>query len=109
MNKKLILSGMRPTGNIHFGNYFGALENWINLQDSYDCKYFIADWHAMTTGYADTSNLTENTYQIIADYIACGLDPNKSVIFLQSLVKEHAPSDAIYEYTTELVREMSNI
>lgn len=90
MTKKLIVSGMRPTGNIHLGNYFGALENWVSLQDDYKCFFFIADWHALTTGYDDTSQLKENVYQLLADYLACGLDPEKSVIFLQSEVKAHA-------------------
>ena len=58
MDKKIVLSGMRPTGNLHFGNYFGALENWINLQNTYDCHFFIADWHALTTGYDDTDDLS---------------------------------------------------
>ena len=61
MSKKIILSGTRPTGNIHLGNYFGALENWVRLQEDYDCHFFIADWHALTTGYADTEKLKENT------------------------------------------------
>lgn len=102
MANNKILSGMRPTGNIHLGNYFGALENWVNLQDTYDCHFFIADWHALTTGYADTSELKENTYQILADYLACGLDPKRSVIFLQSLVKEHAELHLMLSMSTPL-------
>ncbi len=90
MQKKIILSGTRPTGNIHLGNYFGAIANWVNLQDDYDCNFFIADWHALTTGYADTRELRENTLSLMADLLACGVDPNKSTIFLQSLVKQHA-------------------
>lgn len=102
MSSNKILSGMRPTGNLHLGNYFGALENWVKLQDSYDCNFFIADYHALTTGYADTQQLTENTYSIMADYLACGLDPEKSVIFLQSLVKEHAELHLILSMCTPL-------
>ncbi|MHB1483148.1 MAG: tryptophan--tRNA ligase [Saccharofermentanales bacterium] len=102
MPSKVILSGMRPTGNIHLGNYFGALENWVKLQDTYQCNFFIADWHALTTGYADTDNLIENTYGIMADYLACGLDPEKSVIFLQSLVKEHAELHLMLSMITPL-------
>ena len=83
---------MRPTGKLHIGHYFGALENWVRLQHdpSYDCFYFIADWHALTSDYADTSAVAQNTIEIVTDYLAAGLDPNKSVIFQQSLVPEHA-------------------
>ena len=102
MDKKIVLSGMRPTGNLHFGNYFGALENWINLQDTYDCHFFIADWHALTTGYDDTEDLSENTYRIIADYLACGLDPEKCIIFLQSMIQEHAELHLMLSMTTPL-------
>lgn len=101
-SKGKILSGMRPTGNIHLGNYFGALENWIKLQDSYDCCFFIADWHALTTGYADTEQLRDNIYGIMADYLACGLDPERSVIFLQSMVKEHAELHLMLSMSTPL-------
>lgn len=90
MSKKIILSGTRPTGNIHLGNYFGALENWVRLQEDYDCHFFIADWHALTTGYADTEKLKENTLSLMADFLAVGLDPDKSTLFLQSSVLEHA-------------------
>lgn len=90
MQKKIVLSGTRPTGNIHLGNYFGALENWVKLQDEYDCHFFIADWHALTTGYADTDNLRGNTISLMADFIASGLDPNRSTLFLQSEVNVHA-------------------
>jgi tryptophanyl-tRNA synthetase len=90
LNKKIVLSGARPTGDIHIGNYFGALENWAQMQDQYNCHYFIADWHALTTGYAETENLRENCISLMADFIACGLDPEKSILFQQSKVKEHA-------------------
>jgi len=90
MQKKTIVSGSRPTGNIHLGNYFGAIENWVSLQEQYDCNFFIADWHALTTGYADTEDLRKNTLSLAADYIACGIDPEKSTLFLQSEVKQHA-------------------
>jgi len=90
MNKKVVLSGSRPTGNIHLGNYFGALENWVRLQDDYDCHFFIADWHALTTGYDDTKMLYRNTVSLMADFLASGLDPKKSTLFLQSLVTTHA-------------------
>ncbi len=90
MQKKIVLSGSRPTGNIHLGNYFGAIENWVKLQDDYDCNFFIADWHALTTGYADTKDLRRNTISLMADFIASGLDPEKCTLFLQSEVKAHA-------------------
>ncbi|MBN1774902.1 MAG: tryptophan--tRNA ligase [Clostridiales bacterium] len=90
MSKKVVLSGSRPTGNIHLGNYFGALENWVRLQDDYDCHFFIADWHALTTGYDDTKSLYKNTVSLMADFLASGLDPAKSTLFLQSLVPSHA-------------------
>ncbi|WP_109487337.1 tryptophan--tRNA ligase [Occallatibacter savannae] len=87
-----VLSGMRPTGKLHLGNYMGALANWVKLQDSgqFECYFFIADWHALTTDYADTSNFLSNTREVILDYLAAGLDPAKSVLFTQSHVPAHA-------------------
>jgi tryptophanyl-tRNA synthetase len=85
-----VLSGMRPTGKLHLGNYMGALANWVKLQDQYECYFFIADWHALTTDYADTSQIVENTKEVLLDYLAAGLDPEKSVLFLQSRVLQHA-------------------
>jgi tryptophanyl-tRNA synthetase len=85
-----VLSGMRPTGKLHLGNYMGALANWVKLQDQYECYFFIADWHALTTDYADTSQIVENTKEVLLDYLASGLDPEKSVLFLQSRVLQHA-------------------
>src|SRR5208282_1256341 len=84
-----VLSGMRPTGKLHLGNYMGALANWVKLQDQYECYFFIADWHALTTDYADTSQVTDNIEEVMLDYLAAGLDPAKSVLFLQSKVKQH--------------------
>jgi tryptophanyl-tRNA synthetase len=86
-----VLSGMRPTGKLHLGNYMGALANWVKLQDSgqYECYFFIADVHALTTDYADTSNLAPNVKEVILDYLGAGLDPAKSVLFVQSHVKQH--------------------
>jgi tryptophanyl-tRNA synthetase len=81
---------MRPTGKLHLGNYMGALANWVKLQDKYECYFFIADWHALTTDYADTSNIAPNTLEVALDFLAAGLDPAKSVIFLQSKVLQHA-------------------
>jgi tryptophanyl-tRNA synthetase len=81
---------MRPTGRLHLGHLVGALGNWVPLQDQYDCFYFIADWHALTSEYADTRRITGNVYDNVADWIGAGLDPEKSTFFVQSLVAEHA-------------------
>ncbi len=86
-----ILSGMRPTGRLHLGNYVGALENWVRLQDSgWTIFSMVADWHMLTTGYEDTSQLQQHTWDMVLDWLAAGLDPARSVIFVQSAVKEHA-------------------
>lgn len=90
MTRKRIMSGMRPTGFLHLGNYFGALENWVKLQEEYDCYFSIADWHALTTSYEHTSELKENIINIAVDWISAGLDPEKSTIFIQSSIKEIA-------------------
>ena len=84
------MSGMRPTGRLHLGHLVGALNNWVPLQDQYDCFYFVADWHALTSDFADTSQLTSYAYENVADWIGAGLDPEKSTFFIQSLVPEHA-------------------
>jgi tryptophanyl-tRNA synthetase len=86
-----VLSGMRPTGKLHLGNYMGALANWVKLQNSaqYECYFFIADLHALTTDYADTSNIAPNSLEVALDFLAAGLDPKKSTIFVQSQVKQH--------------------
>jgi tryptophanyl-tRNA synthetase len=81
---------MRPTGRLHLGHLVGALSNWVPLQDKYDCFYFVADWHALTSDYADTSQVVASAYDNVADWIAAGLDPEKSTFFVQSLVPEHA-------------------
>jgi tryptophanyl-tRNA synthetase len=88
--KKRILSGMRPTGPLHMGNLLGALANWVKLQDEYDCFYFIADWHALTSDYEDTARVKEYTKEIIIDWLSAGLTPEKSTLFVQSQIKEHA-------------------
>ena len=89
LSRPRVLSGMRPTGKLHLGNYMGALANWVKLQDQYECYFFIADWHALTTDYADTSQVASSTIEVILDYLAAGLDPEKSVLFLQSRVPQH--------------------
>ena len=88
--KPRVVSGMRPTGKLHIGHLAGALNNWAELQDTYDCFYFVADWHAITSGYSDTSEVVANGYDMAADWIAGGLDPERSTLFVQSLVPEHA-------------------
>ena len=85
-----VVSGMRPTGRLHLGHLVGALGNWVPLQDQYDCFYFVADWHALTTDFADTGQLTSFAHENVADWIGAGLDPEKSTFFIQSLVPEHA-------------------
>ena len=87
---KRVLSGMRPTGKLHLGNYMGALYNWVRLQHDYNCYFFVADWHALTTDYADPSNIRENTMDVALDWLAAGLDPERCVLFVQSLVPQHA-------------------
>ncbi|MEW6041753.1 MAG: tryptophan--tRNA ligase [Elusimicrobiota bacterium] len=90
MNEKTVLSGMRPTGRLHLGNYWGALKNWIALQNEYKCHFFIADWHALTTDLEKTRDIEENSRLMVIDWLACGMDPQKCVIFRQSDIKEHA-------------------
>jgi tryptophanyl-tRNA synthetase len=101
---KRVLSGMRPTGRLHIGHYFGALQNWVKLQSdpANECFYFVADWHALTSDYADTSAIAENSLQITIDYLASGLDPEKSVLFLQSQVPEHAELHLLLSMITPL-------
>ncbi|MBX7245108.1 MAG: tryptophan--tRNA ligase [Candidatus Sumerlaeaceae bacterium] len=88
--KKRVLSGMRSTGRLHLGNYVGALKTWIELQEKYDCYFMLADWHALTSDYADPSNLKATIRGNLMDWLAAGIDPERSVVFLQSLIKEHA-------------------
>lgn len=85
-----VLSGMRPTGALHLGHYHGALKNWVRLQPDYDCFYFVADWHALTTHYEEREVIERNVYDMVIDWVAAGLDPEKSTIFLQSRLPEHA-------------------
>jgi len=85
-----ILSGMRPTGRLHLGNYLGALQNWVALQDSCENFHMVADWHSLTTDYEDTAQIEPNTIEMVTDWLAAGIDPEKSPVFIQSRVKEHA-------------------
>lgn len=100
--KKIVLSGLRPTGRIHLGNYFGAVRNWVKLQDDYDCFYMIADWHALTSDYADPTNIRSATFEAVADAIAAGVDPERCSIFLQSEIKEHAELHLLLSMVTPL-------
>src|ERR1700692_4908924 len=84
-----VLSGMRPTGRLHLGNYMGALYNWVQLQHQYECYFFIADYHALTTNYADTSELKKDIREVVLDFLAAGLDPALCTIFIQSYVPAH--------------------
>jgi len=93
---------MRSTGKLHLGNYVGALANWVRMQDEYDCFFFIADWHALTTDYADTSRLKENSVDVLLDWLAAGLDPAKCVMFIQSHVPAHAELHLLLSMITPL-------
>ncbi len=90
MAKKRILSGMQPSGLLHLGNYYGALKNWIELQEQFECFYFVADWHSLTTLYEDPSHIKKYTFEVAVDWLSAGLDPEKSTLFVQSRIPEHA-------------------
>ena len=100
--KQRILSGMRSTGKLHLGNYVGALANWVKLQEAYDSYFFIADWHALTSDYADTSRVKENSIEVMLDYLAAGLDPQKCTMFIQSHVPQHAELHLLLSMITPL-------
>jgi len=99
---KRVLSGMRPTGRLHIGHFFGALSNWLKLQEEYECFFFVADWHALTTHYEDPSSVAENSLQVATDWLAVGLDPAKSTLFIQSQVLEHAELHVLLSMITPL-------
>jgi tryptophanyl-tRNA synthetase len=100
--RKRVLSGMRPTGKLHLGNYVGALQNWVGMQDAYECYFCVVDWHALTTDYADTSKVKENSLEVVFDWLAAGLDPDRSVIFMQSHVPAHAELHLLLSMITPL-------
>jgi len=104
VEKKRILSGMRPTGRLHLGNLHGALRNWVDIQnsDTYDCFYFVADWHALTSDYKDTSLIKAYSLDMVVDWLSVGLDPARSTLFVQSEVKEHAELFLILSMITPL-------
>ncbi len=102
MTKKRILSGMRPTGPLHIGHLVGALDNWVKLQDEYECFFMVADWHALMSEYADPADLKENLINDVIDWLACGISPKKSTIFIQSHVQEHLELYMIFSVITPL-------
>jgi len=95
MQKQRVVSGMRPTGRLHIGHYHGVLENWVRLQDQFDCFFFVADWHSLTTEYADTAGIKDSTREMVLDWVAFGLDPQKCLVFEQSQVDQHAELNLI--------------
>jgi len=101
-HRKRVLSGMRSTGKLHLGNYVGALDNWVRMQDEYECFFFVADWHALTTDYADTSRIKENSVEVLLDWLAAGLDPERSTMFIQSHVPQHAELHLLFSMITPL-------
>ena len=99
---KRVLSGMRPTGALHLGNYHGALRNWVELQYQYECYFFVADWHALTTGYEDTAGLPQAIHEMVIDWLAAGLNPGVATLFVQSHVPEHAELHLLLSMITPL-------
>lgn len=102
MTKGRIFSGMQPSGKFHLGNYLGALDNWVKLQEEYECFFCIVDWHALTSSYDDTSKLPERIYDMALDWLSGGLDPERNVIFVQSHIKEHAELHLLLSMLTPL-------
>jgi len=102
MPRERVLSGMRPTGKLHLGHLHGALENWKNLQENYDCYFFVADWHALTSEYSDPQIIKESIYDMLIDWLSVGIDPEKSTIFIQSKILEHAELHLILSMITPL-------
>ncbi|MGA9040004.1 MAG: tryptophan--tRNA ligase [Terriglobales bacterium] len=100
--RKRVVSGMRSTGKLHLGNFVGALDNWVRMQDQYECFFFIADWHALTTDYADTSKVKENSIEVMLDFLAAGLDPERCTMFIQSHVPQHAELHLLFSMITPL-------
>ncbi|MFA6141835.1 MAG: tryptophan--tRNA ligase [Candidatus Omnitrophota bacterium] len=100
--KKRILSGMRPTGRLHLGHLVGALNNWVKLQEEYQCFYMVADWHALMSEYEDPKGMKESSYEMVRDFVAAGIDPEKSVIFVQSHVPEHLELAMVFSDITPL-------
>jgi tryptophanyl-tRNA synthetase len=97
-----VLSGMRPTGKLHLGHLHGVLNNWVKLQNKYDCYYFAADWHALTSEFKNTIQIKDSIYEMIADWLSVGINPEKSVVFIQSHIKEHAELHLLLSMITPL-------
>ncbi len=102
MGRERVLSGMRPSGRLHLGHLHGALQNWKELQEVYDCFYFVADWHALTSEYADPSSIRESAFDMVVDWLASGIDPEKATIFVQSQIIEHAELHLLLSMITPL-------
>lgn len=102
MSEKRVLSGMQPSGRLHIGNLVGALQNWVKLQEKYECFYFVADWHALTSQYAEPAQIGNNVQDVLVNSLAAGLDPEKSTIFLQSRILEHAELNIFLSMITPL-------
>ncbi|MFC1570867.1 tryptophan--tRNA ligase [Candidatus Omnitrophota bacterium] len=102
MKKKTILSGMRPTGKLHLGHLVGALNNWVDLQEKYECFFMVADWHALMSEYENPADIKKNSIEIVKDWISCGIDPEKSTVFVQSMVPEHLELAMVFSMLTPL-------
>lgn len=102
MPQDRVLSGMRPTGKLHFGHYHGVLANWLKLQNEYECFFFVADWHALTTDYASPKGIKDNIREMVLDWLSVGIDPKKATIFRQSSIKEHAELHVLLSMITPL-------
>ena len=102
MYAEKVLSGMRPTGRLHLGHYHGVLKNWVKLQHEYPCLFFVADWHALTTAYDEPGNITDNTWDMVIDWLAAGVDPSQATMFIQSQVPEHAELHLLLSMMTPL-------
>ncbi len=100
--RRRVLSGMRPTGRLHLGHLVGALDNWVTMQQDYDCFFLVVDWHALTSEYASTSELVANAYDNVADWIGAGVDPERSTLFIQSLVPQHAELYLLFQMVTPI-------
>ena len=100
--RRRVLSGMRPTGRLHLGHLVGALDNWVAMQKDYDCFFLVVDWHALTSEYASTQELVANAYDNVADWIGAGIDPERSTLFIQSLVPQHAELYLLFQMVTPI-------
>src|SRR5207237_9470020 len=102
MYETRVLSGMRPTGSLHLGHFHGVLKNWVRLQAEYPCLFFVADWHALTTDYESPGNVREAGWDMVIDWLAAGIDPGQAILFIQSLVREHAELPFMLSILTQM-------